>query len=139
MDQSERYDINAKAGGNARSEVMQGSMLQALLEDRFKLKGHHVSREISVYNLIVAKSRSKPQPFQERSCTANDFLLNPFPPPLAPDSRLTRKGPNWRLDMEATSVDDFCGLLRLDFPIVNKAGITGLFDLHFGLCRRNSG
>src|SRR5262249_9154185 len=98
---------------------------------RFKLKGHHVSREISVYNLIVAKSRSKPQPFQERSCTANDFLLNPFPPPLAPDSRLTRKGPNWRLDMEATSVDDFCGLLRLDFPIVNKAGITGLFDLHF--------
>jgi len=81
---SERYDIDAKAERIAKSEMMQGPMLQALLEDRFKLKIHHGTREIPVYNLTVAKDGSKLQPFKEGSCTPNDFLLNPFPPPLVP-------------------------------------------------------
>ncbi len=34
---SDAYDINAVAPGNASEEAMEGPMLQALLEDRFKL------------------------------------------------------------------------------------------------------
>ncbi|SPE28421.1 hypothetical protein SBA3_1440007 [Candidatus Sulfopaludibacter sp. SbA3] len=33
--------------------------------------------------------------------------------------------------MQATSLDDFCKLLGLDLPIIDKTGLTGLFDFHF--------
>ena len=134
---SERYDIDAKAEGIAKSEMMQGPMLQTLLEDRFKLKIHRGTKEIPVYNLIVAKDGPKLQPFKEGSCTPNDFLLNPSPPQLAPGQppychrRIARQGSNWKLDMQATSIDDFCKLIRLDLPIINQTGITGLFDFPF--------
>ncbi|SPE28423.1 hypothetical protein SBA3_1440008 [Candidatus Sulfopaludibacter sp. SbA3] len=48
---SERYDIDAKAEGTAKSGMTQGPMLQTLLEDRFELKIHHGTKEIPVYNL----------------------------------------------------------------------------------------
>jgi uncharacterized protein (TIGR03435 family) len=134
---SERYDINARGEGSASPEMMQGPMLQALLEDRFKLKIHRESKEISVYELTVAKGGSKLQPFKEGSCTPNDSLVNPFPPPLAPGQppycrrSRRRNGSNWTLDMQATSLDVFCKLLQLDLLIVDKTGITGLFDFHF--------
>ena len=34
-------------------------MMQALLKDRFNLKVHHVTRQLPVYALIIAKSGSK--------------------------------------------------------------------------------
>lgn len=37
---SELYNIDARAEGNVNQEMMQGPMLQALLEDRFQLKIH---------------------------------------------------------------------------------------------------
>jgi uncharacterized protein (TIGR03435 family) len=50
----DKYDIFARAAGPAsRAEVM--LMLQALLEDRFKLKFHWETREVPVYALVVAK------------------------------------------------------------------------------------
>ena len=56
---SERYTIVAKAEGDPGEGVMVGPMLQAVLEDRFKLKLHHETREISVYGLTVTKGGSK--------------------------------------------------------------------------------
>jgi len=52
---SERYDIEAKAEGNpSMSEML--PMVQALLEDRLKLKVHRETKEQQVYALIVAKA-----------------------------------------------------------------------------------
>ena len=70
---SERYTINAKAENDANAYLMEGPLLQTLLENRFKLKIHRETREIPVYNLVVAKGGPKLKPFQEGSCT-------PMPP-----------------------------------------------------------
>jgi uncharacterized protein (TIGR03435 family) len=52
---SERYDIEAKAEGNpSMSEML--PMIQALLEDRLKLKVHRETKEQQVYALLVAKA-----------------------------------------------------------------------------------
>ncbi|HTR35300.1 MAG TPA: TIGR03435 family protein [Bryobacteraceae bacterium] len=52
---SERYDIEAKADGNPSFDTTR-VMLQTLLEDRLKLKYHHETKEMQVYDLVVAKA-----------------------------------------------------------------------------------
>ena len=42
------------------------SMLQALLEDRFKLKIHRTTKELPTYELTVAKGGSKLRPSKRR-------------------------------------------------------------------------
>src|SRR3954465_556861 len=55
---SDRYDIAAKLpAGSNRDQLPE--MLQALLEDRFKLKFHRDSKEFPVYALTVAKTGLK--------------------------------------------------------------------------------
>jgi uncharacterized protein (TIGR03435 family) len=72
---SERYEIEAKADGNAsRAEIF--LMLRSLLEDRFQLKIHRETRELPVYALVAAKSGFKLPPPKEGSCVS--------PPPDAP-------------------------------------------------------
>jgi uncharacterized protein (TIGR03435 family) len=58
------YDIEAKAEGNPTGAQMQ-KMMQALLEDRFKLKYHRETKELPVYALSAAKGGLKlPDPTQ---------------------------------------------------------------------------
>jgi uncharacterized protein (TIGR03435 family) len=78
---SEYYAVNAKAEGAAPVAQMMGPMLQTLLEDRFKLRIHHETKEGPVYVMTVAKGGSKLQPAKEGSCTPLD--LNHLPPPPA--------------------------------------------------------
>jgi uncharacterized protein (TIGR03435 family) len=55
---SQGYDIEAKAEGNPTNAQMQ-KMMQALLEDRFKLKYHRETKELPVYTLAAAKGGLK--------------------------------------------------------------------------------
>jgi uncharacterized protein (TIGR03435 family) len=66
--ESDHYSIVAKAGGGATENMMNGPMLQALLEDRFKLRIRRETREIPVYELAVAKGGLKLSPFKQGSC-----------------------------------------------------------------------
>src|SRR5579872_6896718 len=55
---SATWSVDARAEGNAtRDQLM--LMLQLLLEERFHLKTHHESREMSVYALTVARNGPK--------------------------------------------------------------------------------
>ena len=54
MDNSDRFTIEANLEDTATEEITRGPMLQALLEDRFRLKLHREAREVPVYNLTVA-------------------------------------------------------------------------------------
>jgi len=45
---------------------MDGPMLRALLEERFRLKFHRETREVPIYSLTVAKSGLKLQPSKRR-------------------------------------------------------------------------
>ena len=99
-------------------------MLQALLEDRFKLKIHRESREVAVYALTVAKGGPKLKPFKEGSCTPVD-LANPAPP-LSPGQPIPL----------------LCGMVRgtdrgYDAPGLNDGGLLQLL-LELVVCVVNS-
>lgn len=95
---SDRYDIQAAAdcsGGVLSREQLQ-LMIQSMLEDRFQLKAHMETRELPIYNLVVAKDGPKikasedqtppalaaapPQPCAQPSAAS----APPPPPPLPP-------------------------------------------------------
>jgi bla regulator protein blaR1 len=129
---SEFYEINAKADGRPSQEMMEGPMLQALLEDRFKLKIHRETREVPVYLLTVVKA-SKLRPFKEGSCTPNAVTF--LPQTLAEGQRpckalvAARRG---SVDVEGATILEFSKLLNLalDRPVIDKTGLTARFDFH---------
>jgi uncharacterized protein (TIGR03435 family) len=133
---SERYSIDAKAEGTPGQNMMRGPMLQALLEDRFRLKIHHETRQIPVYALTVAKGGPKLQVAQPGKCIPRD-PDHPVPPSQWPPG-LMRCGvfaPSPAKDgvyMYSTTLDYFCGQLSvlLDHDVVDKTGIAGVFDIH---------
>jgi uncharacterized protein (TIGR03435 family) len=136
---SERYQINAKAEGEAGPEMMMGPMMQALLEDRFNLKLHRETREAPVYALTVAKGGLKLQPFREGSCTPSYDTLRVSEQPPVCKARVSSKRQNLlTIDGQGMTLDEFSGLVltasafgfKLDRPLVNKTGVTGRFDFH---------
>jgi bla regulator protein blaR1 len=132
---SELYDINATAEGNPNEAIMQGPMLQALLEDRFQLKIHRETREVPVYSLTVAQGGSKLTPFQEGSCIPMPFTNSkPTPPPGQEYCKVkisTRKPTVAAVDAQGSTLTRFSQLLGLvvDRPVIDKTGITGKFDI----------
>lgn len=62
---SDRFDIQAKVDAEDAPKLkgltieQRAMMLPPLLEDRFKLKFHHLTRELPTYALVVAKSGPK--------------------------------------------------------------------------------
>lgn len=133
---SDRYDIEAKAEGTPADRMMMGPMFQALLEDRFQLKIHRETKEVPVYALTVPKSGSKLKPLEEGSCTPFDST-KPLMPPVPGQKRSCgfvqagRNGPNMTLKAFGTRLGTFSGLLGnvLDRPVVDRTGITGMFDI----------
>jgi uncharacterized protein (TIGR03435 family) len=71
---SDRYDIEAKTGGPEKIQNDQmGPLLQSLLADRFRLKFHRETRELSVYALVAEKNQKggpKLKPKAEGEVTA---------------------------------------------------------------------
>ena len=59
-----RYNIEAKSEGNPDFK-RKLEMLRPLLADRFQLKFHRETRQMSVYSLVVAKGGSRLQPTAE--------------------------------------------------------------------------
>jgi bla regulator protein blaR1 len=127
---SEMFVIDATAEGHPSVAMMQGPMLQALLEDRFKLKIHRETRQGPVYELTAPKGVSKLKPFQEGSCTP---MLSTAPfPPLPPQAYCQLLISPVSLNAEGSDLTEFSGLLslKLDRPVIDKTGIAGKFDIH---------
>lgn len=146
--ESERYSISAKAEGRPSEEMMQGPMLQRLLEDRFKLKIRRLTRDVPIFNLVASRSGHKLKPFQAGSC-----LPPVFPPQRAPDGqrycdRSNRpNGGNAVLAAEGVTLDEFAGIYLsaspvagIDRPVVDKTGLQGAFTirLEFAAAPRDS-
>ena len=138
---SDRYTIEASLTDTATEEITRGPMLQALLEERFRLKLHREAREVPVYNLTVAAGGPKLQTAQAAGCISVDpgnprprpALPQPTPSPstmpcglFIPDIR------NDRIDMNGTTIANFSRSLSalFDRDVVDKTGLTGLFDIH---------
>jgi uncharacterized protein (TIGR03435 family) len=59
------FEIDAKSDSHPSILMMKGPMMQAVLEDRFRLKIHRETRQGSVYELALGKGSPKWKPFQE--------------------------------------------------------------------------
>ena len=133
---SERYDIDAKPEGPQSQETMRGPMMQALLEDRFRLKIHRETREVPVYALTVAKGGPKLQAAQEGKCFSRDadrsVQMSQRALGLLPCGVFAPSKSDGGPYMYSTTLENFCLQISqvLDRDVIDKTGITGLFDIH---------
>lgn len=117
-------------------------MLQNLLADRFSLKVHWTTKEINMYNLVVAKGGPKFKPAALDSPQASDDASKngdsprlgsdgfPIPPPgngawfAAPGGKVGMRGHNQTVAEMASAI----GIRTLDGPLTDGTGLTGKYD-----------
>jgi uncharacterized protein (TIGR03435 family) len=155
---SERYTIEAVAGGLAEADTMRGAMLLALLESRFKLKAHIETEQIPAFALTVAPGGLKIKPVQASGISPDGFIATtvtsdacePGPPMDVPAIRIPRSfaevrggakpscgmtaslnGPNFVMVGGAAGMPALARLLRGrlgNVPVMDKTGSTELFN-----------
>jgi uncharacterized protein (TIGR03435 family) len=136
---SDRYTIDAKAEQPVNTEMMKGPMMQALLEDRFKMKLHKEAKEVPVFELTVGAGGAKLSPAKEGSCVAYD--RNSPPPKPGPGEPspvicgVIRESARGGFDVPGITMTDLCRWVSafVDRDIIDKTGITGAFDVHLDL------
>lgn len=137
---SDRYTIEAKTDRDPSPAVMRGPMLQAILEDRFKLKVRRETRELPIYELVIAKSGGKVTPYSGRDCVVRDDVA--WPPPTLPEGQ-RYCGDQVKIDGDrilragVETLDQFAALLPLDRPVVNKTGITAPVSFRLEYAKEN--
>ncbi len=156
---SDRYDVQATAncsGGPLSREQVQ-LMVQSMLEERFQLKAHMETRELPIYNLVVAKDGPKIKPSADQTPSAGPLGGPPqpcgpapaapaFPPLPPPGQRGGPLDPNFvpprgamimmmmptGLTMQAAGVplSNMINMLQQQVgrTIIDKTDLKGLFD-----------
>jgi uncharacterized protein (TIGR03435 family) len=140
---SDAYEIVARTDGNPSIFQMAGPMLQALLEERFRLKVHRDQKEVPVYYLKVARNGPKFQPAKKGSCVTLD--PNNSSQLTSPGKPGTRTCGGWRfngssLEMYSATMADFAGQISryFDRRLIDNTGLTGVFDIHMDLVPEDS-
>jgi uncharacterized protein (TIGR03435 family) len=139
---SDRFEIEAKADSGQSGTIMEGPMMQSLLEDRFKLKVHLETRDVPVYVLLAAKGGIK-----LRAAKQSCFPVGPgHPPPNLPNVTPAERlllgcghpdARNQEFHLHGATMGDLCDALswipfdRQEF--VDKTGVNGRFDFDFKL------
>ena len=128
---SETFQIDAKSEGEPSLQMMEGPMMQKILEDRFKLKIHRETREGRVYELTLGKGSPKLKPYQRGSCIP--VSIGRAMPPLTGDEHYCRNMVSPRsVEFEGGTLSMFAALLGLvvDRPVIDKTGIPDYFEIH---------
>jgi uncharacterized protein (TIGR03435 family) len=133
----DRYDIEATTDSATPINQIYGPMLQTLLEDRFALRFHRESRDLPIYNLMVAKSGVK-MPIAKGDCVVSPADGgSPLPAsqgrPAAPvffcnhPSSGPRMVAGKGITMKALS--ETLSRTELNRTVVDKTGLAGAFDV----------
>jgi uncharacterized protein (TIGR03435 family) len=152
---SDRYDIHAAAdcSGGVLSPGQVDLMLQSMLEDRFQLKAHMETRELTVYNLVVAKDGARIKPSADQTPPPQSGPPQPCAPvpaapaipaaqapaPSTPGQRgvpsrgnvIIRISPTRAtIQGAAQPISAMSGVLQdqVGRPVVDKTDLKGLFD-----------
>jgi len=128
---SDLYTIEAKPVGQPGTQVLEGPMLQTLLEDRFKLKIRRETRDVPVYFLVPAGP--KLEKVEEGSCVPFDSragFTRRDRQRVCGALRIGRNGRGIHWDFDSVTVTEFARTLHLDRPVVDRTGIAGLYRFH---------
>jgi uncharacterized protein (TIGR03435 family) len=131
--EADHWDIEAKAEGNPGQDE-RALMFQSLLADRFALKFHRETKEVPVYELVVAKPTGKPfaglTETKEGSCVPPDPSGPPPQPGAKPPCRMIRMGIN-QLHASSQTLANFTQALSrlLGRTVIDKTGLKGNFDI----------
>ena len=133
---SSRFDVEAKMDAETVETlkklskddalVQQRVMMQAMLADRFKLKVHHETKELGMYDLVIAKGG-----FKLKDADPNDSYANGM---KAPDGTshpgMMRMGMG-ELTGQGIGMAGVANFLaqRLHKQVMDKTGLTGKYDI----------
>jgi uncharacterized protein (TIGR03435 family) len=118
-----RFDIRAKVTDidptllGAMSREQRRAIMAALLQDRFQIKVHTVTKMLPVYHLLVTQDGPK---FRESAYDGNGG---------APQ---TQKVTKTEFTVPRTSMFIFSSFLEevIGRTVIDKTGLTGMYDLH---------
>lgn len=141
----DRYDIDAKAPAGVGNDQL-NLMLQNLLTQRFGLVVHWETREMAIYELVVAKggpklkAPEKPDADLDAASSAgaaapkmvrNKDGLPEYPPGVRGMFVTRANGAQW-LTARMESIADLLTMLgpTIGRPVVDKTGLTGVWDFN---------
>ena len=130
---SELYTIEAKAESSQPPEMLQGPMMQSLLEDRLKLKIRRAMRDTPVYALVLAKGGPKLQPAKSGNCVNLRQPGSVSPGVSVLCQEFLTFGGRGTFSLQQTMRGFAEGLSwYLDRDVIDRTAITGTYDLQFG-------
>jgi uncharacterized protein (TIGR03435 family) len=130
--ESAGYDFDAKVAGpdvdalKKLTPEQRRSMLQPALADRFKLKIHTETKQLPVFELVVAKGGSK-----LKEASPGDTYANGIKGPDGTSrAGMMRFGPG-QLTAQAVPMTSLVNMLsqELHQTVIDKTGLTGKYDL----------
>ena len=117
--ESERFDVNAKIPDGVKRDQVP-AMLRAMLAERFKLETHRETRELPVYEMLVAKGG----PNLEKSEVENR-------------TQVAMEGTESGMKMNVSNapVANFCDMLSrmVSRPVLDKTGLQGSYNFVLNL------
>ena len=135
---SDRWDILATVPADApRVEEQMQLRLRSLLEDRFKLVARRETREMPIYELVVARSDGQLGPQMKRSGDACDRAAKERaaaagqPPAVPPDGFCGTRASNGNVSMRGVPLSNFVRNMggQTGRFVIDKTGLTGAYDL----------
>ncbi len=122
--ETDRYDIVAKSEGNATEDQMK-LMTQKLLADRFQLKFHRESKELSVF---VVTAGNSPKLFPPKADETHAIRISPLAgsDPKVPSYHVVATR------FSLAQLDDTFAR-QLGHVIIDQTGLKGDFDFTFDL------
>lgn len=128
---NDRFDVTAKTPADARQDQMR-PMMRALLEERFKLRVRTEKREMSMFELLLARSDGRLGPNLHDCSNKSDKagLSSAEKPFTAPRGGSVAAGECSRL---ASGVARLAAA-RMQSPVIDKTGLDAEFryDIYFG-------
>jgi uncharacterized protein (TIGR03435 family) len=125
---SDRYNIQAKTEADSGSKWKE--CLQSLLEDRFKLKIHRMTKEMPIYAIVIGRRGPKLKE-SEGECVP---AASPRPQaPEKPPAPICGVDGIWNhLSGPHISMDELAHALSLNLgrTVIDRTGLTGRFDIH---------
>jgi len=138
---TERYTISAKMQDGAPQAALLVA-IRNLLKDRFKLVTHQETRELPVYNLVLARSDGRLGPALKESsaecqAAAREYFeaVRQGAPAQAPPAAVARcissQPGTGMFSMNGTSLGALVNLLPqfVERQVIDRTGLTGIYDL----------